>query len=68
MNLSMIGPDDWREFRERFPSAENFLTAASLRGELRHLRATFHRTEWQVARLAELEQHAESFATAGGGA
>jgi hypothetical protein len=55
MDISKISAEDWRKFRERFPSAESFLTAASLRGELRHLRATFHRTAWQDARLAELE-------------
>lgn len=77
MRLNTISGDDWREFAERFPSAQSFLLGASLRGELRGLlrdreRATIMATRgvddatWtptRAGRCRELEAWA-----AGGGA
>ena len=75
MRLSTISGKAWREFAERFPAAEAFLLAASLRGELRELEAAVAReSEYQTGtwtatrakRLRELREWAAR--TAGGGA
>jgi hypothetical protein len=67
MNIRHISAEDWKTFREQFPSAYSFLQSASLKGEEKALRAELPyahgkgRREWIEQRLADFDRSREAF-------